>query len=120
MAFDAAVAGVAVIAGIVASVTGFGIGSLLTPVLAGQVGTKAAVALVALPHVGGTALRFWMQRIHVDRHLLLNFGIASAACGLIGMIAGARLLRWIPEALFRRIVGPVVLAIGIFMLVHPV
>src|SRR5512146_717558 len=89
MTFDVIVAAVAVVAGMVASVAGFGIGSLLTPVLAFQVGTKLAVSLVSLPHVAGTALRFWILRAHVDRHVLLNFGIASAVCGLVGAVLHA-------------------------------
>jgi hypothetical protein len=38
------------LAGGIAAVSGFGIGSLLTPVLALQIGTKLAVAAVAVPH----------------------------------------------------------------------
>ena len=44
-----------IVAGAVASVAGFGIGSLLTPVLGMGVGTKVAVAMVSIPHVVGTA-----------------------------------------------------------------
>ena len=100
MTVDVILAVVAVIAGMVASVAGFGIGSLLTPVLAFQVGTKIAVALVALPHVGGTALRFWMLRRHVDRHILLNFGVASAVCGLVGAVLHALLANIVLSRVF--------------------
>jgi uncharacterized membrane protein YfcA len=100
MAFDLIVAAVAVLAGMVASVAGFGIGSLLTPVLAFQVGTKLAVSLVALPHVAGTVLRFWMLRAHVDRRILLNFGIASAVCGLIGAVLHAFLTSMVLSRIF--------------------
>jgi uncharacterized membrane protein YfcA len=77
----------ALIAGGIASIAGFGIGSLLTPVLALSAGTKLAVAAVAIPHFVGTGLRFWMLRAHVDRSLLLGFGIASALGGLAGALA---------------------------------
>jgi uncharacterized membrane protein YfcA len=77
----------ALIAGGIASIAGFGIGSLLTPVLALSTGTKLAVAAVAIPHFVGTALRFWMLRTHVDRSLLLGFGVASALGGLAGALA---------------------------------
>lgn len=76
----------AVIAGGVAAVTGFGIGSLLTPLLALQTGTKVAVAAVAIPHAIGSAFRFWKLRRHVDRRILLGFGIASAIGGLVGAV----------------------------------
>ena len=77
---------VAVLAGAVASVAGFGIGSLLTPVLAPLLGVRLAVAAVAIPHAAGTALRLWRLRAHVDRAVLRNFGLASAAGGLAGAL----------------------------------
>jgi uncharacterized membrane protein YfcA len=88
--FGAAVLSVAVAAGAVASVVGFGIGSLLTPLLALQVGTKVAVAAVSVPHLVGTAIRFWRLRAHVDRHVLWSFGLTSAAGGLIGALLHAQ------------------------------
>jgi uncharacterized protein len=81
---DAVVAGVSVIAGAVAAVTGFGIGSLLTPVLALSVDTRVAVAAVSIPHVVGTAVRFWLLQGGVDRRVLWSFGLTSAAGGLAG------------------------------------
>jgi uncharacterized membrane protein YfcA len=77
---------VGLVAGAIASVSGFGIGSLLTPVLGVQVGTKLAVAAVSVPHVTATALRFWIMREHVDRRLLWSFGLMSAAGGLTGAL----------------------------------
>jgi uncharacterized membrane protein YfcA len=70
-------------------VSGFGIGSLLTPVLAVRVGTKLAVATVSVPHVAATALRCWLLRKHVDRRLLWSFGLMSAAGGLAGALLHA-------------------------------
>jgi uncharacterized membrane protein YfcA len=75
-----------VAAGAIASVTGFGIGSLMTPVVGLQVETRIAVAAVSIPHVIGTALRFWLLRGKVDRRVLMSFGLASAAGGLTGAI----------------------------------
>jgi uncharacterized protein len=77
---------VAAVAGAIASVAGFGIGSLLTPALATQVGLKVAVAAVCVPHFAGTAFRYWRLRRYVDRGVLWNFGITSAAGGLIGAL----------------------------------
>lgn len=82
--YEALVAAVALLAGAVASVAGFGIGSLLTPVLSVSLGTRLAVALISIPHFVGTGLRLWRLRAHVDRGVLLGFGIASAAGGLAG------------------------------------
>jgi uncharacterized protein len=46
----------------IALVSGFGVGSLLTPLLATQDGTKATVAAVAISHVVASAVRFWQMR----------------------------------------------------------
>jgi len=91
LAFAAAVAAVSVLAGATASVVGFGIGSLLTPLLAVRYGTDAAIIVVALPHFAGSALRGWRLRRAVDRALLLRFGVLSAAGGLTGALLFARL-----------------------------
>jgi len=78
---------VAIVAGGLASVAGFGIGSLLTPVLALTLGIKLAVAVVAIPHFAATAVRLWTLRRHVDRHIFGRFGLASALGGLVGALA---------------------------------
>jgi uncharacterized membrane protein YfcA len=77
---------VGMVAGAIAAVSGFAIGSLLTPLLSVQLGTKLAVAAVSIPHLFGTALRFWLLRKHVDRRILLSFGFTSAAGGLLGAL----------------------------------
>jgi uncharacterized protein len=96
MWFDAAVLAIAALAGALAAVTGFGIGSLLTPLLALQMDTRLAVAAVSIPHVVGTALRFWLLSGNVDRGVLLRFGLTSAAGGLTGaMLQGYASNRWL-------------------------
>ncbi len=84
--FDALLFAVALGAGAVASVCGFGIGSLLTPVLCLVVDTKLAIALVSISHFLGTFARGWTLRRHVDRAVLLHFGILSALGGLAGAL----------------------------------
>jgi uncharacterized membrane protein YfcA len=79
---------VATVAGAIASVAGFGVGSLLTPLLALQLDIKLAVAVVSIPHFFGTALRYWMLRRHVDWGVVRGFGVASAAGGLVGAYLG--------------------------------
>lgn len=89
MVSEFAVLGAAIVAGGVASVTGFGIGSLVTPVLSLSLGTKLAVAIVSIPHLIGTAIRFFMLHQHVDKRVLLQFGIMSAIGGLAGALLHA-------------------------------
>lgn len=84
------IAVVALVAAGVAAVTGFGVGSLLTPTLAIVTGTKLAVAAISIPHLVATAQRFWMLRAHVDRRVLVQFGITSAIGGLAGALIHTR------------------------------
>jgi len=80
----------AVLAGAIASIAGFGIGSMLTPLLAISVGTKEAVVAVSIPHFIATAIRFWALRRNIDVNVLKHFGIASAVGGLAGALLGSR------------------------------
>jgi uncharacterized membrane protein YfcA len=84
--FLLAIVGVAFLAGGTATITGFGIGSLLTPLLAVQLGTQLAVAAVAVPHAAGTALRCVRLRQAIDWPVLWRFGVPSAAGGLAGAL----------------------------------
>lgn len=90
MLFDLAIILTSVIAGSVAAISGFGIGSLLTPVLSLGLDTKLAIALASIPHFVATAIRFWLLRAHLDRKVLLSFGLMSAAGGLAGALLHAR------------------------------
>jgi hypothetical protein len=113
--FAAVLALASFVAAAIAAVTGFGIGSLITPVLArapgaaGFVGTRLAVAAVALPHFVGSAQRFWILRRHVDRRVVLRFGITSAAGGL----AGALLNAWASSRALSVVFGVLLILAGV-------
>ena len=86
MTFGALTAFVSVLAGAIASVTGFGIGSLLTPLFNLRDDMPLAVAATSIPHLVATSLRLWILRHHVDRRVLNSFGLMSAAGGLAGAL----------------------------------
>lgn len=86
MVFEFLLVILSILAGGVACISGFGIGSLLTPFLALKTGTGLAVAAVSLAHFLGTASRFWKWRGHVNMPVLLSFGVTSAIGGLIGAV----------------------------------
>lgn len=109
MLIFALVAVVGVIASAIAAVVGFGVGSLLTPVLALETGVKVAVAAISIPHVVATAQRFWMLRAHVDRRVLLSFGITSA----VGGLAGALIHAWVSSRALGVVFGVVVALAGV-------
>ena len=74
------------LAGAIAAVSGFGIGSLLTPllVLSIPMPTAQAVAVLAVPHALATAIRFARLRGDVHGPTFREFGVASAIGGLAG------------------------------------
>jgi hypothetical protein len=82
---------VSIFAGATAGVAGFGIGSLLTPLIAVQLGGVRAVAAVVVPHFAATALRAWRLRRAIDWAIVRRFGLLSAAGGLGGALLFARL-----------------------------
>ncbi len=86
MVFQIALAAVAILGGGIASLSGFGIASLLTPLLAVKTGISVAVAAAAIAHFFGTGLRFLLLRRHLNRQMLLSFGLTSAAGGLAGAL----------------------------------
>jgi uncharacterized membrane protein YfcA len=79
----------ATLAGSVAAVAGFGIGSVLTPAMSLTIDIKVAVAAAAIPHLAGSITRCWSLRAHIDRALLVRFGWTSVVGGLAGALLGA-------------------------------
>jgi uncharacterized membrane protein YfcA len=106
--FSALVIGVGVAAGAVAGVAGFGVGSLLTPLLTTRFDGRLAVALVAIPHAIATALRLWHLRHDVSRRVLANFGVLSAIGGLVG----AYLFTRATGTLLERVLGVLLVGVG--------
>jgi uncharacterized membrane protein YfcA len=80
-----------VLAGAVAAVSGFGIGSLLTPLLMFWMPAAHAVAVTAIPHAIATTIRWFRLRSDVHGPTFQQFGIASAIGGLAGAALQSRL-----------------------------
>jgi uncharacterized membrane protein YfcA len=106
-------------AGSIAAVAGFGIGSILTPAVALLVATPVAVATA-------TAVALFVDGARVPVYLASNGSalidlaplIAAMTLGVVlGTGLGAALLGRIPERLFRRAVGVLLVALGVFMAV---
>src|SRR5436305_3970097 len=79
----------AFVAGATSAVAGFGIGSILTPLLALAIGAKLAVAAAAVPHFIGNGVRLWTLRHRIDKSMLKTFGVMSAAGALAGALLHA-------------------------------
>lgn len=110
--FLVAVFFVAILSGATATVVGFGIGSLMTPLLAIRFGTTTAVALVTLPHAAATAVRCFRLRAHVNRRVLLRFGLLSAA----GALAGALIYTRLGPGTLTRVLGALLLLTAVAQL----
>ena len=80
-----------VLAGAIAAVSGFGIGSLLTPLLMLSMPPAHAVAVLAIPHALATTVRWMRLRADVDWLTFRQFGIASAVGGVAGAVLQSRL-----------------------------
>ena len=107
-AFDLAVAAVGALSGALAALAGFGVGSLLTPLLTTRFDAKLAVALVAVPHAIATALRLWRLRADVSWPVLRGFGAFSAVGGLVG----AYVFTQAPSVLLARVLGCLLIVVG--------
>ena len=103
---------VAIFSGATASVVGFGIGSLLTPLIAVRFGMGIAVAAVTIPHALATAFRCWRLRAGIDRAVLVRFGLLSAA----GALAGALIYTRLGPSALTRILGALLLLTSVAQL----
>src|SRR5262245_48263663 len=81
----------AVVAGAIAAVSGFGIGSLMTPLLLVWFPARVAVALVSVPHAVASTVRWLRLRRDVDMRVFARFGVASIVGGLLGALLQATL-----------------------------
>jgi len=100
---------VAFFAGSIASITGFGIGTILTPYMALTFGVKLAVAAVSVPHFVGNALRFWTLRHQLDKRVLRTFGVMSAA----GALAGSLLHVFAANPALKVVLGVLLIVAGV-------
>jgi uncharacterized membrane protein YfcA len=106
--FETTVALAGVLSAAIASVSGFGIGSVLTPVVASAYGMKMAVAAVAIPHAVATFLRFWRLRAHVDWRVVRGFGLVNA----VGSLAGAAAQRYVDNTGLSVVLGGLLIFAG--------
>lgn len=90
MLFLAMVFVAGILSGATAAIAGFGIGSILTPLLLGRLGAFLAVAAVSIPHAIATAVRCWRLRRAISWPVVRTFGVLSAAGGLVGALLYTR------------------------------
>ncbi len=99
---------VSILGGITASLSGFGIGSLMTPALATRYSVADAILAVSIPHAIATAVRCWRLRRSIDWTVLKGFGMASAIGGIVGALLFLR-----SETELETILGVLLIATGL-------
>ncbi len=84
--------------------SGFGLGTLLLPVLALFFSVELAVALTAVVHFLNNLLKVALLGRHADRRTLVAFGVLA----MVGAYAGAQVLLWLAgrEPLVSYRIGP--------------
>ena len=112
----------ACLTGCVGGIYGIGGGSILAPVLIGSGRPAAQVAPAALASTFVTSVAgvvtFTILSLHQHVSVAPDWptGIALGAGGLAGGYTGARIQSRMPDALIRRLVGVLVIAIGAYFL----
>lgn len=109
MLYDVLLFALSILAGGIAAIVGFGVGSFLTPILAIKTGFGVAVAAVGIAHFVGSLLRFWLLRKEVSRRVLLSFGLLSA----VGGLTGALLQGWAANAALALVFGGLMILAGV-------
>ena len=93
--------------------SGFGLSTTLTPVLAIAYPVRIAVMLVAIMHFSNNALRLALFWKHVDWGVVVRFGVLSIAGALVGAFAQ----EWIGNEVLKIILGAVLIVLGLVELV---
>jgi uncharacterized membrane protein YfcA len=105
--------------GCVGGIYGIGGGSILAPVLVGSGRKPSEVAPAALASTFVTSvagvITFTILSVHLHGSVAPDWstGVALGAGGLAGAYTGARIQAWLPDVLIRRLMGVLVIAIGI-------
>lgn len=101
--------------------SGFGLGTLLMPVMALFFPVPSAVALTAVVHLANNLLKLALLGRHVDRGILVRFGLPALVAAPVGALGLMALARVPPMASYHflgaeRVVTAVKLVIAVLML----
>jgi uncharacterized membrane protein YfcA len=100
-------AAVALAAGTLAAVTGFGGAALLLPVLVALFGVREAVPVLTVAQLIGNASRAWFNRAEIDWRVAGWFALGAVPAAL----AGGLLFAAAPVALLTRLLGAFLLGV---------
>ncbi len=89
--------------------SGFGLGTILTPVFIFFFDIKIAIFFVAIVHLLNNLLKLVLFRRHIDLTILRRFGLAA----LIGALAGALAQIYMVNVMLKRAVGMMLIFLGL-------
>ena len=92
-----------------ALLSGFGLGTILTPVFLLFYEPKIAIFLVAIVHLLNNLLKFSIFREHVDFEILKRFGVLA----LIGAFIGAFGQAYVANIWLKKLIGNVLIYLGL-------
>lgn len=99
---------VAFLAAAFALFSGFGLGTILTPVFLLFYEPKVAIFLVAIVHLLNNLLKFSLFKKHIDLEVLRRFGILS----IVGAFLGAFGQMYLANEFLKRLVGLLLMFLG--------
>ncbi|MBI3999350.1 MAG: sulfite exporter TauE/SafE family protein [Candidatus Omnitrophica bacterium] len=100
---------VAFLAAALALLSGFGLGTILTPVFLAFYEAKVAVFLVAIVHLLNNLLKFTLFRKHIDFEIVKRFGILA----IVGAFLGAFSQIYIGNEILRKLIGILLIFLGL-------
>jgi uncharacterized membrane protein YfcA len=103
------------VASAVGTTSGFGISTIMIPILAMALSTQEAILLVSIIHWFGNVWNLLLHRTGFDHRLVLLFGVP----GVIAAFAGAYLATGVDAELLMRVLGAVLVAYAALLLAKP-
>ena len=100
---------------IIGTVTGFGISTIMVPVVLFFLPLPETLLLVGLIHWFGDLWKMLLFKHGVHKKLLIYFGIP----GIIASAYGASLIVHLPENLSSRVVGTILVSYVVFLILEP-
>jgi hypothetical protein len=88
--------------------TGFGLGTVLTPVFTIFYDVKLAVLMVAIVHLLNNLFKLYLFRAHVDLSIVRRFGLLS----IVGTFIGAMLQAYVSSGPLKTFLGAALLLLG--------
>lgn len=107
--------GAAFVVAIVSAVAGFGGGVLALPVFTGLFGPRTAVPVLTVTQLVSNASRVWLNRQHLQWHLIRRF----AAGAVPTAVAGGLLLSRAPTGVLLRVLGVFLVVVVVWRRVRP-